>query len=386
MVFSNFARSESSGQILFKNTNPIENVKSIKFYKDNASGYFSKREFRWSFNNSYWSSWESLNQGNLTSISTLGKKYLFVEVRYIGTGKVTSFSITYDEGYVQPPAPSYADTSTIKCTPEYISSCPPINVPNDCNTLNGKNGEFYLWRGNHKGQQPISSITGLSDILNYLENNVVSLSYVDGSLYLRDVSINELYEYLALTNNDVSLLLYDVSSLYTNGVAPNLYVRESSLNLSSGFAWENGLLYVDVSVVAGGVSLSYVDGSFGARDLSINWLYERPYILDSCIGFGLYWNQGILDVSVEGKNYDASLNDLYTNKVGTASNVTGGDASVFMHKVDQDLVFRSIKTDNSILSISNDSSFVHINFLGFDVLDGGNNWTTPSDQIDGGSW
>jgi len=43
MVFSNFIRTESNVQILFKNPTPIENVGSIKFYKDDAIGTYQKK-------------------------------------------------------------------------------------------------------------------------------------------------------------------------------------------------------------------------------------------------------------------------------------------------------------------------------------------------------
>ena len=98
MVFSNFTRTVLGTTILFKNEEPIRSVDFIKFYKDNASGTFIKKEFRWSFNTSYWSSWETLNQQNLTNIDADNNPYLYLEVRYIipnTNSKVTSFSIEY---------------------------------------------------------------------------------------------------------------------------------------------------------------------------------------------------------------------------------------------------------------------------------------------------
>lgn len=58
MQFSNFIRTESGNQIIFSNTSPLIGIKDIKFYKDNSKGSFDKKEFRWSFNKDYWSSWE----------------------------------------------------------------------------------------------------------------------------------------------------------------------------------------------------------------------------------------------------------------------------------------------------------------------------------------
>ena len=144
----------------------------------------------------------------------------------------------------------------------------PANIT-DAQTLCGKDCDYYLWRPNQKGEQAITSITGLQQILNSLiSNSGVSLSYVDGSLALRDASIAWL-----ISRN---------------------YLKESSINLdtSSGFAWGlNGLLYIDVSVVAGGVSKVYVDDSLFLRDASIAWLdaNKQPigiYIRESSIGTG----------------------------------------------------------------------------------------------------
>ena len=74
MVFSNFTRTASGNTITFRNSTPIENVGNLKFYKDNASGSFTKKEFRWSFNKTYWASWETLNQGNLTNVDVKGNQ------------------------------------------------------------------------------------------------------------------------------------------------------------------------------------------------------------------------------------------------------------------------------------------------------------------------
>lgn len=97
MIFSDFVITDSGSTILFSNINPIKNVGSIKFYKDNSSGSFIKKEFRWSFDKNYWSSWETLNQGNLTDINVNGNENLYISIRYVhgGSGKVTNFSINY---------------------------------------------------------------------------------------------------------------------------------------------------------------------------------------------------------------------------------------------------------------------------------------------------
>jgi len=81
--FSDFTRSISGLEITFGNNSvPITYVNSIMYYRDDHSGLFSKKEFRWSFDNSYWSSWETLTPSNLTRIVTYPNKYFYLEIRY----------------------------------------------------------------------------------------------------------------------------------------------------------------------------------------------------------------------------------------------------------------------------------------------------------------
>ena len=98
MISSAFTRTVSGNTILFANSTPLENVGKIRFYKDNASATgWVRKELRWSFNRSYWSSWMLLNQENLVSILVGNNKFIFLEIRYIssGSGTCTSFSLDY---------------------------------------------------------------------------------------------------------------------------------------------------------------------------------------------------------------------------------------------------------------------------------------------------
>ena len=103
----------------------------------------------------------------------------------------------------------------------------------------------------------------------------------------------------------------------TGEQGPPGFLTEASTG--PGLGWLNGQLYVDISTVAGGVDQLYVDATDEKLDASIKELYSTKadeselasYIKSSSTGFGLYWNAGVLDVSVEGSNNDASLNELY---------------------------------------------------------------------------
>jgi hypothetical protein len=102
MQYSNFSRSDDGLAITFYNEYPIENVGVIKYYKDNALGSFSKKEFRWSFNDEYWSAWEKLTQSGMSAINTHENYNFFLQIRYTKTaedsGTVTSFTLNYEKG------------------------------------------------------------------------------------------------------------------------------------------------------------------------------------------------------------------------------------------------------------------------------------------------
>ena len=180
MNFSNFTKISSGNLIYFRNESPIENVGPLKFYKDNASGTFVKKEFRWSFDRNHWASWMDLNVGNIAGVKTGDNKYLFFEIKYTMTsptaGKVSSFLIDYLPNPGQTYAPPVEDVNTDHghTLPDgcndlggTVKNYEIIEIKN-ADTLCGKNCDYYLWRGNHKGTQPISSITDLQSVLNNL--------------------------------------------------------------------------------------------------------------------------------------------------------------------------------------------------------------------------
>ena len=146
MQFSNFVRTEDGNKISFYTPNPLKGITDIKYFKDNATGNFAKKEFRWSFNSDYWSAWTPLNQGNISAVKIGGNPYLFLEMRYIssGDGKVTTFSLYYDgaaqsniDGGVCPPDSKYVQIDKSVSPEVYIpgQSCGPGGGPIDAATL-----------------------------------------------------------------------------------------------------------------------------------------------------------------------------------------------------------------------------------------------------------
>jgi len=252
MQFSSFTKIQEGLTITLYNETPIENVEVIKYYSDNSSGSFVKKEFRWSFNNVYWSAWETINQQSISRVNTHGNYYLFIQVRYIlstiGAGNVSRFTINYTAG-----------TATI--TPTIIHQ--DIEIPEryqitaitDASTLNGYSGSWYLSRSHHTGTQPISSILGLQDAL----NNLISASgvtqfYVDGSLAIRDASIQN----VANKNIQQDISINQLWSTFNSTIIN--YLLESSIG--SGFSWNAG--YLDISVGTG-ISVAEISTNYNAN-------------------------------------------------------------------------------------------------------------------------
>lgn len=312
--YSNFSRSEANSQILFSSINPLKLVKTIKYYKDNAIGVFTKREFRWSFNRSYWASWETLNQGNMSSIETAGNPLLYLEIRYTKgavRSNVTSFSLNYStlsSGDVQtaacdikkntkpvitPPKTVYVETPIRSITKDTII---------DAGTLNGKSGDFYLWRPNHKGSQPISSVTDLQKILNDLQNTVNGAT-IQGALNVEGNGIGVYY-------NTADKQLYFKTIIQGNKV----FVSEN----------DKGNITIDMD------------------DASINDLYE-------------------LVGNIEGVN------------IGSPG--SGNYGEVYKQKTDENLEFRTIVGGNSNVKVTTTDNQVRISLDGSAY--GAPIWTDP---------
>jgi hypothetical protein len=95
MQFNSFERTKNENIIVFKNTIPMKDINLLINYNDNSNGSFLKKEFRWSYNYEYWSSWQTLNQGNFVNIQN--NKYLYLEIKYtlvsINSGDVKFFIV-----------------------------------------------------------------------------------------------------------------------------------------------------------------------------------------------------------------------------------------------------------------------------------------------------
>ncbi len=403
MIFSNFTKTDASSLITFKNSIPIEKVANIKFYKDDVSGSFSKKEFRWSFNNEYWSSWETLNQGNIVNIDTHSNPYMFFEIRYVGSGDVTSFSVTYNESNVvaQYPIAQSQDPSATIYIPEYNT----YRVVNT-ETIGGQPGSYYLQRQNHKGVQPISSVKDLQQTLYNITNKLNNMTSTDASdaitnaknigngtgLLFKQKDTSTLEFRTLIAGNPNVIITTDTSTVKIsldaslasdpsiNGIYQSVidlssltFLHDVSLDVLS--KWEN---VQDLSIgvlrqwnIAQDSSITglrtYIDGSLTTRDTSLgnlsNWEVTQDAsivlkanlvyvdgslsIRDTSLGNLSYWeiaqDNSILDLRI---NFDTSINFLYTKNSYQDTSITHLDVSV-------QYLFSNIGSDTSVLGAIN---------------------------------
>jgi len=312
MNFSTFTKISSGNLIYFRNESPIENVGTLKFYKDNPSGTFLKKEFRWSFDRNYWSSWETLNIGNIAKVNTGNNRYLFFEIKYTKgspTAEVTSFAVEYIVNPNQTYAPAVEDVTNIDDNHILPDGCNDLGGTTktfktieitDAETLCGKSCDYYLWRPNHKGTQPISSVTGLQNILNNLTSG-----------------LND-----SITN-----------ALNVDGSGSGVFYQKSGKNLIFKKINPGPGSYI---IESDGIITIGVDASLSAKDPSINDLYNLFYQLDTNLSdVSIYIDYKFLQI-------DASLADLYAkdaSSIKTGINLGGGIGEIFKGIAGQQIEF-----------------------------------------------
>jgi len=282
MQFSNFTRIEENLTIIFKNEIPLERVASIKYYKDNSGGLFSKKEFRWSFNNTYWSAWEVLTQSAISSINMHSNYYLFLQIKYtltaVDSGIVSSFNLYYIESDAVTPVISYHDDIETQDTSaiiihDFIQHHTFSSIIDAC-TLNGYRGSWYLNRTHHTGYQPISTVTGLQNALNALAN----------STFVKEASLGDIFIWDSSGFLDISIA-GDVTKVYVDASLNAIraeYVPD--ISLGNDFEWDaSGYLQVvggtgnlDVSGNLHTTGTVKIDGSINVSgsfyaDSSIGW-------------------------------------------------------------------------------------------------------------------
>ena len=293
MQFSNFDTSTSGLTISLYNVNPIEFIKRLKYYAEISSGTFDKKEFRWSFNNTHWSSWEILNQGNLTDITTANQKYVYFDFRFIqsasNSGDVSSITINYD----RLSDASISELFTIEhVSPvlEVITTTPVTDYPNtsivktNADLFDLHDPDYYLTRQNHKGSQAIETIDGLKKIIYNITNGINSaLQNAENEdlsgigTFSRKENQNLVFKTLysdsgnvTITENISGQINFDVSISLTDASVAELFVWNQSQDASI-IRLDDYNAIQDASIASGGATNKVSrDGDSMTGDLSIN--------------------------------------------------------------------------------------------------------------------
>ena len=274
MQFSDFTRTVDGDKITFSTSNPLTGITSIKYYSDNSSGTFSKKEFRWSFNRDYWSSWEDLNQSSLSSINIGANNFLFLEIRYISlSGVVTSFILYYD-GAVQSPITTAQTAADDIIDSDYVAS---LTTPVNADTLNNQAGAYYLYRPNHTGLITQSTVINLVGNLNTIDYNIAQLY----ATYIPEVSLGAQFRW------DAGSLWVDASvgQITFEYVDGSLVARDTLIayNLNEINQLDASIIRIDASLGLADVTKAYVDGSLATRDTSIVYNLNEVNQLEASI-------------------------------------------------------------------------------------------------------
>lgn len=141
-------RYEYVKSIEFKNSLPLH-IEKIRYFKeDEVSGTFTKKEFRYSWDNVVWTNWNTLTQGNLSGIVFRDQPDFYLHVRYsrtgIGSGNIGAWYLYYDSQTPTPPVP-------------------PPDASVDADTLGGQPPEYYLDRANFFGPYTDLNVSNVID-------------------------------------------------------------------------------------------------------------------------------------------------------------------------------------------------------------------------------
>lgn len=129
-------RQEFIKTVEFHNSDPLLNVTRITYFKEEGiSGIFEKKEYRYSFDNTIWTNWNTLTQSNLAGIQFQDRPNFWLQLKYTRTsvisGNILRWYLFYDGSTSTPPVP-------------------PLTLI-DADTLQGEDGAYYLNRANHIG-------------------------------------------------------------------------------------------------------------------------------------------------------------------------------------------------------------------------------------------
>jgi len=347
----------------------IQNVQRIRYFKEEGlTGTFTKKEFRYSWDNSTWTNWNTLTQANLSNIVFRDQPNFYLEVKYtrvgIGSGNILGFYIFYDSNTPAPPTP-------------------PIDASIDAWSFQQELPAYYLDRANHTGPftaLSVSNIAGdsstfgvyygrsdssLGTILNFKRigvTGVLGISEVGGTITIDasslDVSTGYIYDKLLeldasvvfLTDWNISqdasivILRADVSSLdYSVVQLTNSLIIVKS-DVSTLTLWNQ---IQDASIISLESQIAPLEASIIRIDSSINSLFSITLGLESSINYNTRVNitqdASIIRIDTILQIHDVSIGDLYNwQNIQDASieelriSISGTDASI--QRIDSSLI------------------------------------------------
>jgi len=343
MQYQFIERYEYVKSIEFINSNPLQNVTKINFFKEeNISGTFISKEYRYSFDNAIWSNWNILTQANLANIEFKNKPNFWLQIKYtrnsIDSGNILNWYLYYD-----------SDTPTPSPTPSDVSI--------DADTLGGEGPSYYLNRENQTGaflDLNIENVTDGSTLGVYSSRTDTSL----GTTFY--------FKRIGPLNNDI--LVSETGGKILIGLSKTTI--DSSLS--------NIYSYIDSSLITRDSSISQLYSMYGTYDSSIEYLTLWDSILDASISFLSTWNivQDASIVIIKSKLVlvESSLGNLTvwnqyqdSSIINLRSSISKLDSSVIRIDSSISSIFSTlIKLDTSVnyntnVNIIQDSSIISIN-------------------------
>lgn len=335
-------RSEYVKTIEFSNSLPLSNIQKIRFFKEEEiSGNFSKKEFRYSYDNVTWSVWNTLSQQNIANIEFKNQPYFWIHIKYTRPS-VTSANI--QRWYL------YYDSNTP--TP----SVTPADTSIDADTLKGEGPSYYLNRENQFG-----SFTGL-EVLNVIDGSTIGVYS-----HREDTSLGTSFYFKRIGPLNDDIVVSETGGKILIGLNTDLF--DSSVNQLYD--------YVDASLEKRDTSIEQLFSMYGYYDSSILLLNDWNAVQDSSIGFLTSWNisqdgsivtlrnrifvveSSIGNITLWNQYQDASIINL-------RSLLSKTDASVVRIDASMNTIFNTlVNIDSSIaylntVNIKQDASIVRI--------------------------
>ena len=275
--------------IEFKNNVSISNIERLRaFHEEGVVGNFSKREFKYSYDNVIWSPWQTLSTANFVAISFNDHDNFFIHVKYTRTsvisGNINSFSVIYDSQIISIPGPS--DSSII-----------------NADLLQGEDGAYYLDLTVHYGG------------INALGLQAENVGTGPGEVYRWPIEYGDSSTPTVIKFRTIS----GINAATVTQVGDNIVIN---VDASSGFSTGLNAIGGDVSVYIGkdaqvflyrtfksgtGIQLSYQDSSVILVSVAPN-----IYVTEASLGEHFIWNSsGYLDVSVQSQITDISTSHVW---------------------------------------------------------------------------